>query len=686
MRRLTIRRSLALLTLLPGVLMAVILTAYLTFSGISTLNDQLHTKGLTIVRQLALISEYAIVSGAAKDHDALTQAAIRDPDVKSVLFVGPEAQILAASGRVALDSETLRAQPGEPAVIAETEDRIAFGAPVRHAPPVNAAAPRETIDYVFVEVARHQFVAREHQLLRRGVLIIALAVIVLAVLSIVLADQIARPVDSLVEAAEALAAGRLESRVAVISGGEFGRLQRSFNKMAEQIEETRLGLQKRLEEITAQLSHQARHDALSGLSNRSEFEYRLEKALEETQSGGQKSAALFINLNRFKSINNTCGYLAGDELLRQIALLLKGRLREEDTLARVFGDQFGIVLNHCSDTYARQVADDLCALVSAFRFVWQGQIFTVGVSIGLVLIDSRVSHISKLLAAGDVACHRATDGGGNQVCEQEIFDTPDRRHENNDWLNRIADALVAGYVQVEAMPLLALRSGLPDNNPVELSASLQTPGQPPVTLPPLLEAVERHHLTPIIDMHFIEVAISALAEARQGNRELLCLAPLSGSALTDRIVLDSIRRRLRVRNIDGSGLCLMFSEEVLARQTGQMFDFLKEARRLGCLIGLSDFGSGSSSFAHLRSIAPDYIKLNRSLTRDLGGNRASTALLRAIQEITADQGIVLIACGVDTSQNIERLRELGIDYAIGNAIAPCEPFGVWLRNTVLRAN
>jgi len=695
MNRLTLRHRLLLLTLLPSTLIAVALVAYFTLSGIRTLEGELRAKGLATVRYLAPVSEYGIIAGQIESLHALAQATVQESGVKAAIIVNQKGRAIAVSGRVSLASENLRQILAEPAMVSETERWIAFGAPVRRslneadalfepaAPSAKESAP-EVIGHVFVEFDKSELTNRQRELLHRGLLIVLFGLILLAVLAIAMADNLARPVMRLVQAVRDMSSGRLDSRVPANSSGEIGELEQGFNEMAKHIEEAHQSMQTRIEEATAQLAFQARHDALTGLLNRREFEHRLEKMLASIQAGGDESSLLFIDLDRFKPVNDACGHLAGDELLRQISLLFQGRLREEDTLARLGGDEFGIILAGCSGQRALQVAEDICGLANAYRFIWQDKVFSIGASIGLTPVNRRVRNITEILAAGDAACYRAKESGRNQVCEQEALNTQERRQETNGWATRIANALNEDRLQINALPLRPLQGSALGGHCVELTAHLHEPGQPPIALSALIDAAERYDLAPDIDLRFIETAIDALIRAERVNKKLTCLVPLSGASLNRREVIDTIARKLATHQISGSGLCLLFSEEVSTHHTSQAIEFSRQVRALGCKIGLDDFGGGLSSFSHLRSIAPSYVKLSRSLTRDLGGNRASTALLRAIQEITDDQNIYSIAEGIEDRQAIEQLRLLGISFAQGNAVAPCEPFDVWLEGAVFR--
>jgi len=694
MNHLTLRHRLLLLTLLPSMLIAIVLVGYFTYSGIRTLEGELRAKGLSTVRYLAPVSEYGIIAGQLESLHALAQATVQESGVKATAIVNQKGRTIAVSGRVSLAAEDLRHPLSQPAIVGETEYWIAFGAPVKRSisetdvlfePGIGSKVlPPEVIGHVFVEFDKNELANRQRELLQRGLMIVVFGMLILAALAIAMADNLARPVMRLVQAIHHMSSGRLDTRVPATSSGEIGILENGFNEMAAHIEEVHFSMQARIEEATVQLAFQARHDALTGLLNRREFEHRLEKALSSVQAGGEEFAVLFLDLDRFKQVNDNCGYLAGDELLRQMALLFQGRLREDDTLARLGGDEFSIILASCSGPRASQVAEDICGLAAAYRFIWQDKVFAIGASVGLTTVTRKVRNINEILATGDAACHRAKESGRNRVCEQETQSSPDRRQDSSNWASRIANALAEDRLLIEAMPLRALQhpSG---NHLVELTARLNEPGQPPVTLSALSDAAERYDLAPAIDQRLIDTAIAALARARNQKRMLHCIVPLSRASVGTEETIDYITRSLSSRNLSGNRLCFVFSEDTLTLLTSQAMEFSRQIRALGCQIGLDDFGGGLSSFTHLRSITPSYVKLSRSLTRELGGNRASTALLRAVQEITADQDIHTIADGVDDLENLEQLRSLGIDFAEGKAVAPSEPFEVWLEGAVMRS-
>ena len=694
MNRLTLRHRLLLLTLLPSTLIAIALVAYFTISGIRTLEGELRLKGLATVRYLAPISEYGIIAGQVESLHGLAQATVQESGVKAAVVVNQKGRTIAVSGRVSLSAEELRQPLGEPRQVSETDQWIAFGAPVKRSmtetdllfEPSSAASKPSTpeiIGYVFVEYDKSELADKQRELVQRGLLIVLFGMLVLAALAIAMADNLARPVMRLVQAVNGMSSGKLDTRVPTSSSGELGVLENGFNEMASRMEEVHLSMQSRIEEATAQLAFQARHDALTGLLNRREFEHRLEKALASVQAGDDEFAVLFLDLDRFKQVNDTCGYLAGDELLRQMALLFQGRLRDDDTLARLGGDEFSIILSNCSGPRALQVAEDICGLATAYRFIWQDKVFAIGASIGVTTVNRKVHNINEILAAGDVACHRAKESGRNRVCEQEVTHSQERRQESSNWASRIAGALSEERLLVEAVPLRPLQAPT-GGHMVELTARLAEPGQSPISLSALIDAAERYDLAPNIDRRLIDTAIKALARAKQQQRILYCLVPLSRGSISRRDTSDYIAHSLSSHNLSGNRLCFIFSEDILTHLTSQAMDFSRQMRTLGCEIGLEDFGGGLSSFSHLRSIYPSHVKLSQSLTRDIGGSRASTALLRAVQEITSDQNIRSIAEDIDDLETLEQLRDLGIDYAQGKAVAPNEPFEVWFEGAVMR--
>lgn len=695
MNNLTLRQRLLMLTLLPSALITTVLVFYFSMSGINAIESQLRGKGLATVRYLAPVSEYGIIAGQMDSIYGLVQAAMQEPGVKAAIIVNPKGRTLAVSGRVSLSAEIIRRQLDKPTLVAETDTWIAFGAPVirTHSdsdPLFDIAgldeSPQETIGHVYIELDKQDLIHRQRQLIQQGLIAVLIGLGLMALLAIAMAYQLAQPLQRLAEAVRRMSAGHLDTRVSAKSSGELRILEDGFNDMASHIQEAHQSMQARIEEATAQLVFQARHDALTGLVNRREFELRLDKALNAVHAGGDEFSVLFIDLDRFKAVNDACGHLAGDELLRQIALLFQGRLREEDTLARLGGDEFGIMLSNCTLAKARQIAQDICALSAEYRFVWQDRIFAIGASIGLTPVTRDIREVQEIFALSDAGCLRAKELGRNQVCEMAPATHTERRRDRGNWASRLSSALSEGRLSIEAIPIRALQPGLPGGPMVELSARLNEPGQAPIALSALIDAAERYDMASVFDQHFLETAITALARAKAQQHSMRCLVPLSRAAINTPETANFITARLAENEISGEGLYLMFAEDVSTHHTSQLIEFSRRIRELGCQIALTEFGGAISSFAQLRTLAPSHVCLSQSLTRDIGDGMTSTALLRAILEITSEQHIYPIAEDVDDTLLLEHLRKLGIAYAYGKAIGPREPFDAWFEGVVMRGN
>ncbi len=693
MKNLTLRQRLLVLTLLPSALITTLLVVYFAVTGISTLENQLRAKGLATVRYLAPISEYGIIAGQMDSVYGLVQAAMQEPGIKAAIIVNPKGRTLAVSGRVSLSAEAIRQHLKAPAQVGEGDTWIAFGAPVVRSqsdsdPLFDIAGldenPQETIGHVFIELDKEELQVRQQELVLQGFVAVLCGLGLMGALAIAMADHLARPLQRLAAAVRNMSAGRFDTRVQASSSGELRVLEDGFNEMASHIEEAHQSMQTRIEEATAQLVFQARHDALTGLVNRREFELRLDKALAAVHAGGDEFSVLYIDLDRFKAVNDACGHIAGDELLRQIALLFQGRLREEDTLARLGGDEFGIMLANCSLAKARQVAQDICALSAEYRFVWQDKIFAIGASIGLTPVTRDVRDVHEIFALSDAACLQAKESGRNRVCEMAPAAPTDRRRDRGNWASRLASALSEGRLIVEAIPVRPLQPGVPHGPMAEISARLNEAGQAPIALSALIDAAERYDMATVFDHHFLETAIRSLARAHGQQLKMQCMVPLSRAAITSAKTGDFIAGNLAAAGIRGEGLCLMFPEEVGTHHTSLLIEFSRRMRELGCQVALSEFGGGVASFTQLRTLQPAYVRLSQSLTRDISDGLSSTALLRAILEITAEQQIFSIAEDVDDTPSLEHLRKLGIAYALGKAVGPREPFEAWFEGAVMR--
>lgn len=697
-------RRLLFMTLMPACFLSLVLAVYFSLAGLHALEDELLQRGEDMVRYMAPSSEYGVVSGNWLSLQGMVQGAVQQPDVRAAAVVSSEGRVLAVSGRINLGTEYLQVTPHHVGQVATGDAWIAFAAPILRsqvgddlffeAPGAQAEVAPEVVGQVFVELDKSDLFKRQRELLLRATGILLLALVVAAYFVARLARHLVQPVAQLVDAVRAMADGRFDTRVQESSQDEIGELERGFNRMSEHIDDVHRNLQYRIDEATALLAYQARHDVLTGLINRREFETRLEAAIKVAQGGGEVSAVLFIDLDRFKRVNDTSGHMAGDELLRQLSRQLQSRLRESDTLARLGGDEFGVLLPGNREEGATRLAQGLCHLVSSFHFAWQDKVFTVGASIGVVMVDAESRSVSEVLSAGDRACYAAKAGGRNRVevfeRSQQDFRIPDQ----DPWRDRLVQVLDQGglhfYVQ-----------GIGNRNPVqshlslfELSAAIDDAQGKELPLALLAESVERYDLAHVLDQQLLSRAVQlllGLVEAggvhSSGNqRQPVCLLRISGVSMRHPDFLlfmqQQLLRLVRAlgdrQSVTQGGLCLLVSEEAAILYPSEMAHFCKLVREQHGWVGLDDFGGWMNSFSHLRQIAPDYMRITPSMLKDVGSNRSSAALVRAVQEIADDHHIMTVATCADDPQTVKRLQELGMDHLQGQAVSPKERLEGWL--------
>ncbi|WP_303785689.1 diguanylate cyclase [Azovibrio restrictus] len=688
-------RRLLLMTLLPACFLSLVLALYFSFAGLRALEEELLQRGEDIVRYMAPTSEYGVVSGNWLSLQGMVQGAVQQPDVRAAAVVNRDGRVVAVSGRVNLGAEYLKAPPKGVSQVASGEGWIAFAAPIYRSQagsgvfieePVQSSPEQPVlVGQVFVELDKSGLAERQRELLFRGLGILILALAVTAYFVARLAHTLVLPVTRLVDAVRAMAAGNFQVRVEESSRDELGELEQGFNRMAEYISDVHRSLQERIDEATALLAYQARHDALTGLVNRREFETRLEAAIRVAQGGGEHSAVLFIDLDRFKRVNDSSGHIAGDELLRQLSRQLQSRLRQGDTLARLGGDEFGVLLPGCSKDNALRQAEALCGLVAGFHFSWQDKVFTVGASIGVVAVDAESQSVSQVLSAGDAACYAAKAGGRSRV---EVHERQMREAalgaRRDQWRERMEMALADNLFAYQAQPLRLLGSGVRQQQLFELTALVDDRQGKPLPLP--MEAAERHELAQEIDLRLLQQAGDCLQRVEMAGKvgELLCLLRISNAALGDSGHRQRLVAAVTALGRGAAALCLMLNEETAIQYPAEMQQLCERLHGSGCRVGLDGFGGWIGSLSHLSVLAPDFIRITPVLIRDVGENRSSAALVRALREIADDHGISTIAAGVDDLPALQRLKELGITYAQGRVVAPQEPLECWLEGAVLR--
>ncbi len=432
-----------------------------------------------------------------------------------------------------------------------------------------------------------------------------------------------------------------------------------------------------LRNMARQMAWQARHDPLTGLINRGEFEVRLEQAIETARSGHTQHALCYLDLDQFKIVNDTCGHIAGDELLKQLTAHLQMRVRETDTLARLGGDEFGILLEHCPIDEASETAETLREVVKKFRFAWEEKVFEIGASIGVVPITTDSGSIVDVLSAADSACYVAKDHGRNRIHVYQPEDSAlAKRHGEMQWVHRVNSALSEDRFRLFFQKVLPLSADEHEQYGEILVRLIDETGT--LVLPmAFIPAAERYQMMPAIDRWVLSATLTALRERVPVLGEIsVCAINLSGQSLCDDHFLASVVDMLDASSINPAHICFEITETAAIANLARAMRFITVLKGMGCRFALDDFGSGLISFMHLKHLPVDFLKIDGSFVRDMAKDPVDAAMVEAINRIGHVMGIRTIAEAVENQATLERLRDLGVNYAQGTVIAQPEPFGV----------
>ncbi len=428
--------------------------------------------------------------------------------------------------------------------------------------------------------------------------------------------------------------------------------------------------------ITAQMEYQASHDELTGLTNRTELERRLERVIMTSRSDDSRHVLCYLDLDQFKVVNDTCGHAAGDELLRQLASLLKNKTRKRDTLARLGGDEFGLLLEHCELAQAEMVAETLRSAIEDFLFVWESDSFRISSSIGLVPIDATSGSRATVLQAADSACYVAKDAGRNRV---HVYTDDDaeltRRHGELLWVNNLQEALERDRFELFAQRIVPLSQDEGEKKlHCELLLRLIDSAGERISPALFTSAAERYNLAPRIDRWVVRHAFQFFDEHSDVLPSLeLCTINLSGASLSDSGFLRFVMSQLEDTKLPPERFCFEITETAAITNLTSARQVIKTLKGHGCAFALDDFGSGLSSFGYLKSLPVDYLKIDGLFVQDIADDPVDLAMVRSINEIGQLMGKKTIAEHVENDTILERLRTLNVDYAQGYAIARPQP-------------
>ncbi len=425
--------------------------------------------------------------------------------------------------------------------------------------------------------------------------------------------------------------------------------------------------------VARQLSYHASHDALTGLVNRREFERRLERILA-TAVPEESHAVVYLDLDQFKVVNDTCGHVAGDELLRQIGGILAAQMRKRDTVARLGGDEFAALLEHCQQEQVLRIAHKVRGALQDFRFVWQDRRFTVGASIGLVPIEPGVDTLASVFRAADSACYAAKEQGRNRV---HVYKRDDQelaqRHGEMQWVLRIQEALAESRFILFYQPIVPLdRSDRPHGEVLlrllSRDGSLILPGT-------FIPAAERYNQMQAIDRWVIRAVFATLRDPDAIPPSACVAINISGQSLGDRHFLEFVEQQIEERAVPIERICFEITETAAISNLSHAMRFFSALKQRGCCFALDDFGSGLSSFAYLKSLPVDFLKIDGSFIKDMAQNPIDRAMVEAIHRIGHVMGIKTIAESVENACILSQLSAIGVNYAQGYEVGKPRPLG-----------
>jgi diguanylate cyclase (GGDEF)-like protein/PAS domain S-box-containing protein len=429
-----------------------------------------------------------------------------------------------------------------------------------------------------------------------------------------------------------------------------------------------------------ELSYLASHDNLTKLINRREFESRISRILESADLGVSEHIVGFVDLDRFKVVNDTCGHAAGDEMLRQISEIMRRKIRTRDTIARLGGDEFGLLMEHCSITNALRATNSLLNALQQFQFSWEQRRFNIGASIGLVTI-SEGDNVTGILKAADAACYKAKELGRNRVHIYETDDVDLIKHQNEiEWISQIHRALDEDRFCLYAQII----SPLNDSNirHYEVLVRLKNEAGEIILPGDFLPTAEHYNLITSIDRRVIEMAFALLAENPVFNRQIEFISiNLSGQSIADSEFLEFLITQFSISQIDGNKICFEITETAAISNLSMAIKFMETLKELGCHFALDDFGSGLSSFAYLKNLPVDYLKIDGIFVKDLVDNAIDYAMVKSINEIGQVMGMQTIAEYVENDEIKNKLRLLGVNYVQGFGIGKPQPLNDLLNKT-----
>ena len=692
MKNLGIKTRVIFLATVPALIFAIILVGYAITNIFGFLNKSLHDRGEIIVSQLAPTAEYGVIAGNKLVLQKLTQQIFdAERDLKSVVIIANTGEVLASSGE-ALDTALISSILKNDVYSLTQHKEVVFTAPIyrsvvevddfvanaQQSKLADIIPSADIIGYVYVELSYQTLKSIKYNFVGKVLLIGAIGLLISTLLAMRIGRNITHPIQEIARAINKVREGELTQIIDENSSGELRVLQKGFNSMSTSLKYAHDMMQDRIDDATSMLRHQAQHDDLTGLINRREFEFRLERCLKGAKEYKEQHVLCYMDLDQFKLVNDTSGHVAGDGLLKQVSTLLAIRMREKDTLARLGGDEFGLLLKNCSLTEANQICNMILRIIRDFRYIYDDKIFNIGVSIGLVVINERFDNLSDVIHAADSACFNAKKSGRNQTVLYSHGDLEVTQHRSAvEAIADITDEIDDAQFMLYCQPIVALVPNQPPlpNMPLVqqyshyeiLLRKVDIDGK--ILLPTaFIASAERYHLMPNIDRWVIKnafIAYRKLLDVSRENCHYIFSINLSGTSLSDISLLGYIQEQFVKYGVPPTSICFEITETAAIVNLKNTILLFGALQKMGCTFALDDFGSGMSSFMYLKNFDVDYLKIDGSFVKEMHLNRIDHAMVRSIHNVAESMNIKTVAEFVENEAILKQLEIIGIHYGQG---------------------
>lgn len=527
---------------------------------------------------------------------------------------------------------------------------------------------RHLLGYVFVAIDKASLIEDHRQAFIKNVGYITLTLMLCSILISWVSRSISQPIRDMTSALKRFMIGSQQVTNGKNTLPEIKSLQSTINQISKEMQHVEADMRHRIQDAQAQLRYQARHDALTGLVNRQELERRLQQALQDVKLHRANHVFCYMDLDQFRVINDTCGHLAGDEMLRQISMILSQRIRAEDTFARLGGDEFGLLLSYCQVEKAIEIAAQLRQMVETFRFMHEGRLFQTGISIGIVEITADLKDVGQITRHADAACYVAKDNGRNQI---HLFHPEDdvllKRHVEMEWVLRINEAIEHNDFVLYCQGIFPLQNKeLPPFYEILIRKRDEHGG----IIPPaeFLPSAERYHLMTKIDRWVIQhafMALQPLFKTQGHDSPFIVSINLSGTSLGDAQLLPYIENCFDTYEIPPTKVCFEVTETSAIINIDNTIKLIHELQKRGTRFMLDDFGSGMSSFTYLKHLPVNFLKMDGAYVKEITSNKVDLAMAKAIQSVAQSMDILTIAEYVEDQATLDCLKDMGVAFAQG---------------------